>query len=187
MSDSNDPQSPKRVLTLLFDGVEEIEAVAPIDLLRRAQIEVTTASLGTERAVAGRSQIEILADAMIGDVRTSEFDALFLPGGPGVLKLIGNPSIEELISYFARSGKLIAAICAAPKVLASMGLLEERLATSHAAIRSALPLPSDEPIVISEGIISSQGAGTAVPFALELIRQLVGSTIADEVAASIHA
>lgn len=178
--------SEKFILVLLFDGVEEIEAVAPIDLLRRAGLETTTASLSSSHQVVGRSGIEIKADVLLSDLRSETFDVLFLPGGPGVLDLQENEAILDLIRDFDDSNRWIAAICAAPKILASAGILDDRSSTSHASARADLPHPSDDAIVVADRVITSQGAGTAIPFALELIGLIEGEESACAVAASIH-
>ena len=183
----NENRPPKRVLALLFDGVEEIEAVTPIDLLRRAEIETTTASTTPNLQVVGRSGIAIEADALIGELAGDSFDVLFIPGGPGVLALLENDAILDLIRTYERDERWIAAICAAPKVLAQAGVLDERPATSHASVRPDLPRPSDDAVVVANRIITSQGAGTAIPFALSLIASIASETEAEAIAASIHA
>jgi|ETNmetMinimDraft_22_1059887.scaffolds.fasta_scaffold02220_7 4-methyl-5(b-hydroxyethyl)-thiazole monophosphate biosynthesis len=178
--------SEKRVLVLLFDGVEEIEAIAPIDLLRRAGLETITASLSSSHQVVGRSGIEITADVLLSDLQSETFDVLFLPGGPGVLQLLENEAILDLIREFEDSNRWIAAICAAPKILASAGVLDDKPSTGHASVRADLPRPSDDAIVVADRVITSQGAGTTIPFALELIGRVESEESARAVAASIH-
>ena len=182
MSDGN-----KRVLVIVFDGVEEIEALAPVDLLRRAGIETTIASFNGETLVHGRNGITFSADLPLSATDTNSFDAIFLPGGPGVFELIDDEKIHAILRQNAQSNRLTAAICAAPKVLAAAGLLDSLRATSHASVRDDLPNPSDQAVVEDSNIITSQGAGTAIEFALALVAKLVSAVKADEVAASIHA
>ena len=186
-NDADESLRQKRVLVLVFDGIEEVEALAPVDILRRAGIDAIMASLEDSKTVAGRSNISFEADTLFPDIEPESFDLVFLPGGPGVLELIDDQRVSQLIQSFDQSEKHIAAICAAPKVLAATGILNGRPATSHQSVRSDLPQPSDEPIVVSDHILTSQGAGTAVDFGLRLARLLTGDTVARSVAASIHA
>lgn len=176
----------KRVLCLLTDGFEEIEAVAPIDLLRRAGFEVIVASLagGT---LTGRCGIRLVADRVLGGETPAEFDLLLIPGGPGVaaLRKDGRPAV--LARAFADAGKPVAAICAAPLVLMDAGLLEGRRFTAYQSVRAELGGGSDDRVVVDGGIITSRGAGTAMDFAFALVRQLGGGDLAERVAAEIMA
>src|SRR5690349_4797496 len=113
----------KRVLCLLVTGFEEIETIAPIDLLRRAEAEVIVASLGKEKLVTGRCGVTIEADAILSDVAEQNFDLLLTPGGPGVKALRTDGRPAKLAKAYATAGKTVAAICAAPTVLADAGLL----------------------------------------------------------------
>jgi len=186
----NDPDKspkPKRALTLVFDGIEEVEALAPVDILRRAGVDTTMASLMESTRVTGRNGISFIADTRFPDIDPDSFDLVFLPGGPGVLELVNDERVSQLLRFFDQSRKPIAAICAAPKVLAAVGVLDGREATGHASVRPDLPQASDAPIVISDHILTSQGAGTAIDFGLELARLLTGDESARSVAESIHA
>lgn len=177
---------PQRALVIVFDGVEELEALATVDILRRAAIEVTMASVTASLTVTGRNRIIFQADAPLAQVESQTFDLVVLPGGPGVFDLVNNAPIAQILkSQNARQGE-VAAICAAPKVLAANGLLANRAATSHASVQQDLPRFADQPVVEDGHIVTSQGAGTAVPFALALVRRLCGQAKADEIAASIH-
>ena len=124
----------KRALVLVFDGIEEVEALAPVDVLRRAGVETTMASLSGSKSVTGRNSISFEADTFFENVEKESFDLLFLPGGPGVLELVEDERVPQLILSFDQSRKPIAAICAAPKVLASTGILDGREATSHLSL-----------------------------------------------------
>ena len=105
------------VLTILAEGFEEVEAVTPIDLLRRAGAEVTLANLGQGIHVTGRNGMTMHADTMLTNVESNEFDCVFLPGGPGVKQLRDDPRVRAIAVRHAQAGKWIAAICAAPTVL----------------------------------------------------------------------
>lgn len=113
----------KRVLCILENGFEEIEAVTPIDLLRRAGVEVVMAGVSSTE-VAGKCGIRMSADALLGNVSCEHFDVLFLPGGPAVKELRKHSEIIDLIRSFHSGGKLIAAICAAPLLLKDAGIID---------------------------------------------------------------
>ena len=112
-----------RILLLLHPGVEELEAVGPIDIMRRAGLEVTLASTSDNLLVTGRNQIILSADVLLEDIEAEEFDALVIPGGPGVTDLRKDGSIANLAKAYASALKPIAAICAAPLLLKDAGLL----------------------------------------------------------------
>lgn len=183
------------VLALLPEGFEEIEAVTPIDLWRRGGVAVTTAALSdapsaAERAlVTGRSQLGVAADTVLAAVpEEAVFDAIFLPGGPGVKLLRADPRVAARVRAQSARGGWLFAICAAPTVLHDAGLLHGRRYTAHFSVAQELPdLLADEAVVVDGRIITSRGAGTALPFALETLRRLVGADAAAKVAASICA
>lgn len=183
----NDSKQQKRVLVIVFDGIEEVEALAPVDILRRAGAHVVMANVTGASIVEGRNGIRFQADQSLSETDSSPFDMVILPGGPGVLPLAANAAVEKLIKTFYRQSKLIAAICAAPKILAQAGLLHDRPATSHSSVRADLPIPSEERIVVSDHIITSQRAGTSIEFGIKLATLLVGEETAQSVADSIHA
>lgn len=164
-----------RVLCLVFDGLEEIETVAPVDLLRRADVEVIMASVPGTGLVTGRCGIALRADRALEEVVGESFDLLLIPGGPGVADLREAGQAAKLARHYHDAGKPVAAICAAPTVLHDAGLLEGRRYTSHAGVRDELihSLPG-EAVVEDGNLITSQGAGTAVAFGLALVRRLCG-------------
>ncbi len=175
-----------RVLCLLAPGFEEIELVAPVDLLRRAGAEVVLASLDGSRLVTGRCSITLQADTSLDAVAGRKFDLLLVPGGPGVQALRSDGRAARLAREFVDSGGHVAAICAAPTVLADAGLLHGRRFTAHFSVHDELPGGlSDQPVVDDGPITTSRGAGTAVEFGLALIRRLMGKQKADEVARAI--
>jgi protein deglycase len=176
-----------RVLCLLVDGFEEIEAVTPIDLLRRAGIEVVLASLD-RIDVTGRCNLRLIADVLLKNALPDSFDLLLLPGGPGVTAMREDGRAAAIASIFHTSGKRVAAICAAPLVLKDAGILAGRRFTGHATIASELPEADfSERVIMDETIITSRGAGTALDFGLALVSELCGQEKAEEIAASIHA
>ena len=173
------------VLCLVTDGVEETELVAPVDMLRRADVEVVVASLHGTLAVVGSHEIVMHADVLIEDVDTASFDALMLPGGPGVANLREDGRPAELAKAFAESGKLVGAICAAPLVLNDAGLLDGKRYTAHQTVREELGAALDERVVVDGKLVTSRGAGTAVDFGLAMVAQLVGEEKARGIAAAI--
>jgi 4-methyl-5(b-hydroxyethyl)-thiazole monophosphate biosynthesis len=180
----------KTVLTLLADGFEEIEATAPIDLLRRAEAEVTVASCSDSLDVTGRSTITLRADTLLSQIpEPLAFDLLVLPGGPAVFELRKRPEIIDLIRDFADTGKPIGAICAAPLLLLDAGVItSDSTCTAHGSTEEKIPQLSKNKAVVQDGqIITSRGAGTAVEFGLSLIKELFGEENANEIRASIHA
>jgi 4-methyl-5(b-hydroxyethyl)-thiazole monophosphate biosynthesis len=177
-----------RAIVPLADGFEEIEGVTIIDLLRRAGIEVTVAGVTGPRAT-GSHGITVECDTPIADCDFAAANALVLPGGmPGTLALRESSAVRDAVALMAEQGKLLAAVCAAPTVLEVCGVLRGKRATSHPnhadEMKSSRYL---EDAVVEDGnIITSRGAGTTIPFALAVIRRLVGETIARDVAERIQ-
>ena len=165
-----------RVLVPLTQGCEEIEAVTIIDILRRADIDVVTAGLVPGVVEASRG-VKLVPDTELDAVMTEEFDMIVLPGGRGGAdRLAQDPRILKLLVRAAEGGRYTAAICAAPRVLAEAGLLAGRRATSFPGVlddMNGIEL-TREPVVTDGKIVTSRGPGTAMDFALELIRLLLG-------------
>ena len=177
-----------RVVVLVFDGVEEIEAVTPVDILRRAGATVCMAAVGARAEVTGRSGIRFQADRLAGDLDAGDFEALVIPGGPGVALLREDGRAERLARGFAAADRWVAAICAAPLVLADAGLLDGRRHTAHSSTHAALGIQEPCERVVRDGkILTSRGAGTALDFSLELVRVLIDEEKASSIAASIMA
>ena len=176
------------VLVPLAQGCEELEAVTVIDLLRRADVEVTTAGL-TEGLVTAKRGVVLQPDTTLDEALTKEYDMVVLPGGlPGATNLEQDDRIRDLLIKLSNSGKFTAAICAAPKVLASAGLLEGKKATCFPGILDQTQIPGldvDQPVVQDGKVVTSRGAGTAMDFALTLIENLAGKSKRDEVEAGL--
>lgn len=176
------------VLVILPEGFEEVEAVAPIDLLRRAGSEVTLAALADSIHVTGRNGLTLHADTTLTAVGESLFDLLFLPGGPGVKHLRADPRVLAAVRRHHEANRWLAAICAAPTVLHDAGLLAGRRYTAHFSVAAELPALLTEERVVQDGrILTSRGAGTAIDFGLALVRVLHSSESSAEVARSICA
>ena len=173
-------------LVILADGFEELEAFAPIDLMRRGGIEVTVASLNENRHATGRSNITAHADAALSSVQGRMFDLVFLPGGAGVKNLRADPRVKELLLQHDAAGRWLAAICAAPTVLNDSGLLKGRRYTAHFSVADELPaILASERVVTDGTITTSRGAGTAVEFGLHLVALLVSAAKSMEISKAI--
>ena len=176
------------VLLLLAEGFEEIEAITPVDLLRRAGAEVTTASLAEGIHVIGRTGVTVHADAALTEVRDRAFDLVILPGGPGVKHLRADARVRELVQRQHLAGRWLAAICAGPAVLHDAGLLDGRRYTAHFSVAGELPaILAGERVVADGRLLTSRGAGTALDFALLLVEKLFSPKKADEIRLSICA
>lgn len=167
-----------RVLIPLAEGCEELEAVTLIDLLRRADVEVVTAGLAGGPVTCSRGTV-IVPDTPLEEVKDQTFDMVVLPGGlPGADHLQADPRIVDLLQRHAREGAYTAAICAAPKVLASAGLLTGKRATCYPGVLDAVALDSthvtQSAVEIDGKVLTSRGPGTAMDFSLTLIEQLLG-------------
>lgn len=178
-----------KVYVFLAEGFEEIEALMVVDLLRRAQCDVTTVAIMGNLKVKGRSNIEVMADTLYEDVASFEVaDLLVLPGGmPGTLYLEQHEGLRGLLTDQLAKDKKIAAICAAPTVFGKMGLLKEKAATCYPGMEDELfcAEAKTDKVVVDGTITTSRGLGTALEFALELISQLEGVETAEKVAKSI--
>lgn len=168
----------KKVLVPLAEGFEETEAITIIDLLRRGGIEVTTAGLDNQ-PVRGSHGITVVPDTTLDQALKADYDMVALPGGlPGADNLENDPRILGLLRSMAESGKWVAAICAAPKVLAKAGLLDGKQATSYPGFLDRMDVPGmtylEDPVVRDGHLLTSRGPGTAMDFALELIGRLQG-------------
>jgi 4-methyl-5(b-hydroxyethyl)-thiazole monophosphate biosynthesis len=182
---------PKKVLVFLAEGFEEVEAVTPIDYLRRSGIEVTTAAVGKSLVVNGSHGIKITADALLEGLLAerkllpSAWDGVVIPGGlPGADNLAASRETGAFITEMAAQGKLISAICAAPaRVLSPLGLLkgkkftcfpgEEKKVTSASSASYGAQWKDDR-VVVDGSFITSRGAGTAGEFACAIIEKLTG-------------
>ncbi|WP_462322537.1 DJ-1 family glyoxalase III [Halochromatium sp.] len=165
------------VLVPLAPGCEELEAVTIIDLLRRAEIEVIVAGLEPGPVRGSRGTV-LVPDVDLDDVADDDFEMVVLPGGqPGATHLDRDTRIHDLLARQAATDRWSAAICAAPAVLASTGLLDGRSATSFPGAIDPERYPEirllEQPVVIDGKVVTSRGPGTAMDFALQLIELLI--------------
>ena len=177
-----------KIGVFLAQGLEEIEGLTVVDLLRRAGVEVVTVSISGEKEVTGSHNITVLADALFEDVDFAGLDGVVLPGGmPGTTNLMEHGGVNEVIRDFDGKQKLVAAICAAPSVLGQAGLLKGRRAACYPGFEEKLTgadVSTDE--VVRDGhIVTSRGMGTAIPFGLALTAYFLGQEKADALGRSI--
>lgn len=172
----------KRILVPLAEGFEEIEAVTVIDVLRRAGAEVVVAGL-VEGPTRGSRGVVLIADVSIETVAAEEFDAVVLPGGgEGAKRLASDARVTAALERARSAGQWIAAICASPAVVLSPhGFLDGKRATCYPSFAERLSGYQDRPVVTDGRVVTSQGPGTAMEFALELVAKLFGDAHADAV------
>ena len=177
-----------KVLVPLAQGCEELEAVTIIDILRRAGIEVVSAGLDAQPVRASRGTL-LIPDTTLEAALKQTFDMIVLPGGqPGSNNLKADAGLIKLLQSMAQQGKYVAAICAAPAVLAIAGLLDGKRATSFPFALDAFPsVQQQQKGVVEDGkLITSRGPGTAMDFALVLVERLLGKVKRDEVEAALQ-
>ena len=185
----------KKAIVLLADGFEDVEAITPIDYLRRAGIDVTVASISKKHKVEGRwSGIKVIAGATLAELISinkdlKHWDAVIIPGGiPGATNLAESQDVCTLLNEMAITGKLICAICASPAVvLAPLGLLAGKKFTCYPKMEERVKDGewSEDRVVVDGNIITSRGAGTAGEFAIAIIEKLLGEAAAKKIADAV--
>jgi 4-methyl-5(b-hydroxyethyl)-thiazole monophosphate biosynthesis len=171
-----------KTLIILAHGFEETEAVAVIDVLRRAKIEVVIAGLDYPTVTSAR-QITVIADTELKHLKNDLFDAIILPGGePGTTYLEASATVAEMLQRHYAANKLIAAICAAPRILDKLGFLTGRKATSFPGAQPEMTHCTyrEEAVVVEDNIITSRGPGTALYFGLAIVSKLHSPQLAQE-------
>ena len=175
----------------LAPGVEEVEATATVDALRRASIDVVTVAVGDSVQVKGATGQTLVADSLISDVDTSDADWLIIPGGdPGAQNLAASNVLnDKILEHYRKNGR-IASICAGPAVvLAPLGVLKGKKATCYPGLGDAINSNGGEyvkqTVVVEPQLITSEGPGTTLPFAIEIIRATKGDKAAESVASGM--
>lgn len=176
----------KKVILYVANGTEECEALLVVDLLRRAGAQVTICAVCEDgsKTITSSHGITLLADAHADDTPYQDADMIVLPGGmPGTTHLAQSATVCAAVQHCHAQGKWVAAICAAPSILGSLGLLKGRSATAHAAFQDTLGGAKvlDTEVVQDGNIITSYGLGGAIPFALCLVEILFGKDTAQEI------
>lgn len=176
------------IYVFLAEGFEETEAIAPVDILRRAGIDVKTVGIAG-RTVVGSHGIPITADMVAEDLTTDDMEMIVLPGGlPGTLNLEKNDMVKSCVNYCYDNNKYVAAICAAPSILGHMGLLKGRKATCSPGFSSELEGAeyTNESVTVDGKIITGNGAGAAIDFGLKIVELLADEDKAQKIAASMQ-
>ncbi len=173
-----------RALVVLSDRFSEIEAFTVIDVLRRAAIDVTVAGLAS-KMVEGSHKTRVFADKKLDEVRADSYDAIVLPGGPGYRQMMNSKMLLGMTADFNKKGKLVAAICAAPLVLAKSGVLEKRTATVYPGLERFIPRPRDGKVVVDGNVVTAKSPGAAVLFSLKIVEMMSGKGVASKVRESL--
>lgn len=174
----------KRVMIVFADGFEEVEAITPVDVLRRAGCEVLMVSVTGKKEVTSTRGVKIIADTLWEETSAEEADMIVLPGGqPGAGNLDKHEGLKNALSRFADQGKWIAAICAAPLVLGHMGLLKGKKVTCFPGTEKELQgaICTGNPVESDGHILTGKGAGVALPFSLLLVEKILGKEKAEEI------
>ena len=172
----------------MADGCEEIEGLTVVDLLRRAGISVEMVSINADKRVTGSHGIAFEADTTAAGADWSAYDGVILPGGmPGTTNLKANEYVRKAVKEYDAAGKLVAAICAAPTVLADCGVLNGRAATCYPGLEGQLTgaKTSQDSVVIDGHVITSRGVGTAIAFALAITAYVKDRKSVDDLAKAI--
>ena len=180
--------SKKKVYIFLADGFEDVEGLTVVDLLRRAEVDISTVSIKDTRQITTSRGITLFTDCKFMETDFSNADMLVIPGGmPGTRYLAAYEPLLELFRAFYNEGGKVAAICAAPTIFSALGFLKERKATCYPGMADQLDCGEylEDPVVTDGNVTTSRGVGTAIPFALSLISQLVSEEKAAEIGRSI--
>ena len=181
----------KQSYIFLAPGVEEIEVMATINALRRAEIPVVAVAVDSTLQIKGATGQTIVADSLISDIDISEADWLIVPGGvPGAPNLHASEAVSRMLLEHYNKGGRIASICAGPAVvLAPLGILKGKKATCYPGLGNQINANGgeyvEEKVVTAPNLVTSEGPGTTLPFAIEIIRQTKGDKVADDTAASM--
>ncbi|MGX7103381.1 DJ-1 family glyoxalase III [Gemella sanguinis] len=176
----------KKVALFIENGSEELEFIAPLDIMRRANLEVDLISANNEDFITSSHNVKILADKKIDEVNNIlDYDAIVIPGGmPGSTLLRDNKKIIEFYQTMYNSGKLVAAICAAPIVLSAAGITDDKEVTSYPGFDKEINYKnynSEKAVVIDKNVITAQGPAVAILFGYEIVNYLLQDNTAEDV------
>jgi protein deglycase len=174
-----------KIAIQLAEGFEEIEAVSIIDVLRRAEFEVTLVSITDKLEITGSHNIKIIADQLFENVNYKLIDMIVLPGGmPGAINLNKHSELRKQILNFNKEGKQLGAICAAPLVFGNLGILKNKNVTCYPGFENELKgaNTTNKIVEVSGRIITGKGAGVAIEFALKIVEIFKGKKLAVELA-----
>ncbi len=176
------------VYVFLADGFEIIEALSPVDMLKRAKIDVKTVGV-TGKIVTSSCGVQVVSDITIDEFDFYDVEAIVLPGGSdGTVNLEKNQVVQQTIDNAVNTNVIIGAICAAPSILGNKGLLNGREATSFPSFQHTLSgaVLSEKYVVTDGNIVTARGAGVSVDFGLELVKQLRGEEVSNEIRQTIQ-
>ena len=169
-----------KVLAIIFDGFEELEATAPFALIRRAGINLTIASNKT--TVTGGHNISYTNIDILDNINYKEYDALLLPGGPHYKTLQTNKLVHEIITYFMTNKKIVAAICAAPTIIGQLGLLKDRTYTCFTPMNDDFGGNfNNVSVVVDDNLITGRSAAASIDFAYAIIEKVAGTSVLNKV------
>ena len=176
----------KKVALFIENGSEELEFIAPLDIMRRANLEVDLISANNEDFITSSHNVKIIADKKINEVNNIlDYDAIVIPGGmPGSTLLRDNKKIIEFYQKMYNSGKLVAAICAAPIVLSAAGITDDKEVTSYPGFDKEINYKnynSDKAVVIDKNVITAQGPAVAILFGYEIVNYLLQDNTTEDV------
>ncbi len=177
------------IYVMLAEGFEEMEAIAPIDLLRRAGCDVKTVAVGESLVVKGAHGIGVTADLLESETTTNGLEAVILPGGmPGTLNLEASDTVQNLIGFAFENNKLLGAICAAPSILGHRGFLNGKRAVCYPGFEKDLhgAIVENASVVTDGLIVTAKGAGVADQFGLALVGALVDEDTANSLREGIQ-
>lgn len=173
------------IYVFLADGFEEIEALAPVDILRRAGLAVKTVAIGKDKTVYSTRKVPVMADILVDDVKLEDIEMIVLPGGqPGADNLYASEKLLKIVQYAYDNGKYMAALCAAPLVFGRMGLLTGKKAVCYPGYEHNLKGAEAQPekaLVCDGKIITGRGPGAATEFAFKLVEILTDKDKADSI------
>ena len=181
-----------KIAVFIADGSEEVEAITPVDLLRRAKLECDTVSVMESNTITASRGVVITPDKNRKDIDFADYDMLVLPGGiKGTENLGSTAALTDAVLDFARNGKAVAAICAAPTIFSGLGLLKGVPATCNPSFFDKLEadgavVDKDAPVVRSGNIITSQAMGTSHDFGLEIVKYFAGEEAASTLKSNIR-
>lgn len=176
------------VYVFLADGCEEVEAIAPVDILRRGGVDVVTVGVSGKK-ITGSHNIEITADISPNEVDFSNLEAIVLPGGmPGTLNLEKSEEVQNTLDFACENHRLICAICAAPSILGHKGYLKGKSATCYPGCEDSFEgaTYTGETVTVCENFVTGKGPGAGIYFGLEILKQLKGEEIMEKVYESLQ-
>ena len=175
--------SSAKVFIILADGFEEIEALTPVDVLRRAKIDVNLVTINNTKTVTGAHNVQVLADYLFSEVDFTTGDMIYLPGGAGYKLLNQHSGLQQVLKDYYTNNKYIVAICAAPVVLHTAGLLQNKTVTCYPGFESKLSdakTVSGKQVEVDDKILTGNGPGAAFALSKELVKHLVNEQIAEQ-------